>query len=92
MTWDEFIAVSQSRARDGQRGRRKQSLEERANTPLARAARDVDRLAAMWVASGDPPMPNLELAAARHWVTEEEPGERVRRPNSRNPHRLTGDD
>lgn len=95
MTWDEFISLTASRERDGKRGRRKQNLEERASTPIARAARDVDRLNALWAASGalgDPPLPHIELAAKRQDITEDELGERVRRPKSRNPHRLSDGD
>lgn len=91
MTWEEFIALAQSRENAGKRGRRVQSLEERASTPLARAARDFDRLAALWAASGgagEPPLSHLEIAAARHGVAEDELFERVRRPKSRNAHRM----
>ena len=91
MTWDEFNALALSREHAGKRGRRVQSREERASTPIARAARDVDRLASLWAKSGDlgePPLPHLEIAAARHGVTEDELFERVRRSKSRNPHRL----
>lgn len=94
MTWEEFIALAQSRESAGKRGRRVQSLEERASTPIARAARDVDRLAGLWAKSGDlgePPLPHLEIAASRHGVTEDELFERVRRSKSRNPHRLIYD-
>lgn len=91
MTWEEFNALTASRARAGKRGRRTQSLEERDATPVARAARDVARLSDLWAASGragEPPVSHLELAAARHSVGEDELFERVRRPKSRNPHRL----
>lgn len=94
MSWKEFLALAQSRANAGKRGRRVQSLEERASTPLARAARDVDRLTALWSASadgGDPPLSHIELAAARHDVEEDELFERVRRPKSRNAHRMIED-
>ncbi|MDF2493698.1 hypothetical protein [Sphingomonas sp.] len=94
ITWDEFIALAQSREHAGKRGRRVQSREERASTPIARAARDADRLAALWAASGEagePPLSQLEIAADRHGVSEEELGERVRRPKSRNPHRMIED-
>ena len=94
MAWDEFIALAQSREHAGKRGRRVQSREERASTPIARAALDVGRLAALWAAScktGEPPVSHEEIAAARHGVTEAEVGERVRRPKSRNPHRQIED-
>ncbi len=94
MTWREFIALAQSREHAGKRGRRAQSREEWASTPIARAALDVDRLNALWAASGkpgEPPLSHEEIAAARHGVTEAEVGERVRRPKSRNPHRQIED-
>lgn len=94
MTWAEFIALAQSREHAGKRGRRVQSHDERASTPIARAARDVDRLKALWAASGrtgNPPVSHDEIAAERHGVPEAELLDRRRRPKSRNPHRMIED-
>lgn len=94
MTWGEFTLIDVRRQRAGKRGRKPAGLEARAETAIARAARDVDRLVADWRSRGqanDPPIDPCDIAGQRHGVDPVEVAERVRRPKSRNPHRLTSD-
>ena len=89
MGWEEFIAVDSRRNRSPRRGRPKADSKAKADTPIFRAARDVDRIKHLWreMNSGGsrmrPPVSPIEIAAERHKVDETALGELVRRPTSR---------
>lgn len=89
MGWEEFLLIDQRRKRPARRGRPKASPSAMADTPMFRAARDVDRIKALWrdMNSADsrarPPVPAVEIAAERHGVNEDALADLVRRPASR---------
>ena len=99
MKWAEFIDADKKRERKrtnpGKAGPPPKPILSKLNEPIARAAHDVDRIKAYWeatpdgMAGGDPPIPHIDLAAALHGISIADLGERVRRPKSRNPHKLT---
>jgi len=98
MTFEQFLEIAKKRERKqtnpGKRGPAP-SLMSRLDKPIAKAARDVDRIREYWLATpegsagGDPPIPHIDLAAEWHDHASHDLGERVRRGKSRNPHKLT---
>lgn len=88
MSWEEFCALDAARNRKGKRGR-----PERAqiDDKLWRAARDADRVKALWkmLRPGTPrPRPPIhphDIAAERHNVTRQSLDDRANRPKARRP-------
>lgn len=89
MSWEEFGAIDAARERKGRRGRPRRSVDERAGEPLWKAARDADRIKALWRTlcpsrpRPSPPIHPHDIAAERHGVSRQSLDDRIKRPNTR---------
>ena len=88
MGWGEFCAVDAARSRKGKPGRPRRP---RSNDKLWLAARDADRIKALWKRLNHaaprprPPIHPHDLAAERHGVSRQSLDDRVGRPKARRP-------
>lgn len=91
MSFEEFGKLDHVRQNPPKRGRPKQGLTTRSETPIALAARDADRIKAFAAVIGYSfegiEYDYADLAAERHDVDPVDVAERLRRGADRNPHR-----
>lgn len=89
MAWEEFGELDAKRERRGKRQRPPRSVDERADEPLWRAARDADRIKRLWRERHPeqprprPPAHPHQIAAERHGVSRQSLDDRMKRPAAR---------
>lgn len=88
MSWEEFCALDAARNRKGKRGR---PARLQSDDKLWRAARDADRVKALWkmlrpeTPRPRPPIHPHDIAADRHNVSRQSIDERANRTKARRP-------
>lgn len=89
MMWEEFEAINRRRRAVQKRGRPPRAVDERADEPLWRAARDADLIKQLWrKLQPTSPLPRWpihphQIAAERHGVNRQVLDEAIKRPRNR---------